>query len=282
MAENHIFAFVLIPFDPFFDDIYKLAIKEAAKQVGVLAERLDDQMFPEGMLDRIYRQIDAADIIIADMSTRNPNVFYEVGYAHAKDKLCLHLTSNADDIPFDLKHRRHIVYGDSLTFLRDELVRHLGWARTEIENIRKSQIRVEMKSSASLQSDDNSAICDVDFTFDFFNDSTRPSAEVDAIYLYTGNDWQFKEFDKPCPRIDSDIATYSHRYFLTPPLPRLQKKSWAQMTIAGSRLLAAKWRGDQIKDTYATRGTILLRLSTNKGLFDYEFSINLVADKLPF
>src|SRR3954452_23592229 len=64
-------------------------------------------------LERIYRQIELADIIIADMSGKNPNVFYEVGYAHAKQKLCILLTANADDIPFDLKHQRHIVYGES-------------------------------------------------------------------------------------------------------------------------------------------------------------------------
>jgi hypothetical protein len=39
------------------------------------------------------------------MTGRNPNVFYEVGYAHALGKIVLLLTQNGDDIPFDLKHR---------------------------------------------------------------------------------------------------------------------------------------------------------------------------------
>ncbi len=282
MTEKQVFAFVLIPFDPSFDDVYKLAIKEAAKEVGIIAERLDDQMFPEGMLERIYRQIDAADLIIADMSTKNPNVFYEVGYAHAKDKLCIHLTADADDIPFDLKHRRHIIYGDSLSHLREELSKHLKWAKTEIDNIRKSQIRVELKSDALLNTDEAYAKAEVEFVFDLFNDSTRPSAEIDAVYLYSGKDWQFKQSDKECPKIKSDISSYSHRYFLTPPVPRLQQKSWAQMKLSGTRILAAKWRGDEIKDSYKLYGNVLLRLVTNNGVFDYELSINLVAEKFPF
>ena len=48
------------------------------------------------------------------MTGRNANVFYEVGYAHALGKIVLLLTKNADDIPFDLKHHQHIVYGGSV------------------------------------------------------------------------------------------------------------------------------------------------------------------------
>jgi hypothetical protein len=54
------------------------------------------------------------------MSGRNPNVFYELGYAHAKNKVCLLLTKDATDIPFDLKHHRHIVYR-SIQDLRKKL-----------------------------------------------------------------------------------------------------------------------------------------------------------------
>lgn len=101
-----------MPFDSDFDDVYKLGIKQAAIDCNVRAERLDEQMFEEGMLDRIFRQIEVADFIIADLSNRNPNVFYELGYAHAREKICILLTKEPTDIPFDLKHKRHIVYGD--------------------------------------------------------------------------------------------------------------------------------------------------------------------------
>ena len=108
--SQKLFAFVIMPCESSYDDIYKLGIKEAAKECEIMAERLDEQLFSEGMIDRIYRQIEKADIIIADLSDRNENVFYELGFAHAKDKLCLLLTNVADGIPFDLKHRRHIAY----------------------------------------------------------------------------------------------------------------------------------------------------------------------------
>jgi hypothetical protein len=74
------FAFVLMPFDAAFDDAYKLGIKDTAEQLGIRAERVDEQIFhKENILERVYSQIDAADLIIADLTGRNPNVFYETG-----------------------------------------------------------------------------------------------------------------------------------------------------------------------------------------------------------
>lgn len=120
-----------MPFDTAFDDIYKFGIKGAADDVGAYAERVDEQTFTEGILDRIFNQISKADVIVADMTGRNPNVFYEVGYAHALGKVVLLLTQNVADIPFDLKHRPHTVYGGKIEPLRKALAGKLEWAISE-------------------------------------------------------------------------------------------------------------------------------------------------------
>ncbi len=125
------FIFVLMPFDEKYNDIYKFGIKGAAEDVGAYAERIDEQIFTEGILDRIFNQISKADVIVADMTKRNANVFYEVGYAHALGKVVLLLTQNSDDIPFDLQHRQHIVYGGKIETLRSRLNERLIWAISE-------------------------------------------------------------------------------------------------------------------------------------------------------
>ena len=84
--------FVLMTFDKAFTDVYQLGIKVACDKAGAYAERLDEQLFGESMLQRIYNQIAKADVIVADMTGRNPNVFYEVGYAHALGKVVILLT----------------------------------------------------------------------------------------------------------------------------------------------------------------------------------------------
>lgn len=115
------FVFVLMPFDPSFDDIYKFGIKETCDKLGAYAERVDEQIFKERILDRIYNQISKADLIIADMTGRNPNVYYEVGYTHGIGKHVVLITKDAKDIPFDLKHFPHIVYDSSITKLKSAL-----------------------------------------------------------------------------------------------------------------------------------------------------------------
>ena len=127
MTKPRIFCFVLMPFEKTFDDVYQIGIKESCVESGAYCERVDEQIFQERILDRIYNQIAKADCVIADMTGRNPNVFYEVGYAHALGKPTILLTQRTKDIPFDLKHFPHIVYGGSLIELREQLTRRIRW-----------------------------------------------------------------------------------------------------------------------------------------------------------
>ena len=110
-AESKPFVFVLMPFKEEFHDIYQRGIKAACNEVGAYCERVDEQIFLGGILERIYSQIKEADIVVADMTGRNANVFYEVGYAHASHRPVIPLTSDADDMPFDMTPYPHIVYG---------------------------------------------------------------------------------------------------------------------------------------------------------------------------
>jgi hypothetical protein len=121
------FVFVLLPFDATFDDVYQLGIKTACEIVDTYCERVDEQQYEGRVLDRIYNQIAKADIIVADMTGKRANVFYETGYAHAlRKKHVVLLTQDANDIPFDLKDYPHIVY-PSITSLKTQLETKIRW-----------------------------------------------------------------------------------------------------------------------------------------------------------
>lgn len=119
------FVFTLMPFDKSFDDIYKLGIKATCEEAGAYCERVDEQKYQGSILDRIMNQISKADVVIGDMSGKNPNVFFEVGYAKALDKKIILLTSDASDIPFDLRHYSHLIYNNSILKLKENLKGHL-------------------------------------------------------------------------------------------------------------------------------------------------------------
>ncbi len=282
-TDSQIFAFVLMPFDKAFDDIYKIGIKETANSLGILAERVDEQIFREGILERIYRQIELADLIVADMTGQNPNVFYEVGYAHAKSKLCILLTKNADDIPFDLKHHRHIVYGNSIGDLRSLLADEMAWAKAQIDAVRLSRIKVTVKDVVGLlEKTKFFASGEVDFKIDLNNDSSNTSSEIDAIYFYSNKGWTLRQDGKDCPTTDSDLPDFPARHFLTPPVRRLNRQSWAQLKFSAKRILAFATEGQELKDSYRLTGRALIRLVTVEGNYDYEFSLDVKIDEIPF
>lgn len=122
------FVFVVMQFSPEWNDVYEVGIRPACTDAGADCQRVDEQIFLENMLERIYRQIEDADIVVAEMSGRNPNVYYEVGYSHGVRKPVILLTREAEDIPFDLRQYPHIVYGNSIATLKRELERKVRWS----------------------------------------------------------------------------------------------------------------------------------------------------------
>jgi hypothetical protein len=283
MPADKTFAFVLMPFANEFDDIYNFGIKDTAANLGIRAERVDEQIYSEGILERIYRQIDGADIIIADMTGQNPNVFYEVGYAHAKSKICILLTQQADDIPFDLKHKRHIVYGGSISNLKDNLKDDLEWALQEISNIQSSRISVSLESaSGNLEKTKYTATAEITFKIDLINKSDQASQEISACYFYSSNGWRFTQDGQDCPSKESDLPDFHRRHFLYPPVHKLHNEQWAQLRFKAKKTLATAYKGEELKDSYSIAGRSILRLVTKDGSYDYEIPIDITVDEFIF
>lgn len=279
-CEIQVFALVLMPFNEAYTDVYELGIKGAAIDRGIQVERIDEQLYQENILDRIYRQIDLADLIIAEMTGRNPNVFYEVGYAHAKNKLNLLLTSDAADIPFDLKHKRHIVYGKSITTLRRELGIALEWAKGEIANARRSsssRITVKSKAVGVLNRTSDKPVVDVTFRIDLFNDSVDVSPELEAAYFYTAESWNLIQEGRRCPKAVSDVPPFARRHFLPIPVRCLrQPAGWCQIKFETAVALSPTVH--ELPQTFRTTGQCMLRLVTSSGHFDYAVPYDVSVD----
>ena len=95
------------PHGNYYEKVYKPAIEKARLK----PVRADAEIFGTGkIMDQVWSGINAARVLVAEMTTRNPNVFYELGLAHALKKPVVLISSNESDVPFDLKHIRVIYY----------------------------------------------------------------------------------------------------------------------------------------------------------------------------
>ena len=107
------------PLGGYYEKIYKPAIEKA----GLTPVRADDEIFGTGkIIDQIWNGINSAKILVAELTTRNPNVFYELGLAHALEKPVVLVSSNEGDVPFDLNHIRVIYYDVTDPFWGQKLI----------------------------------------------------------------------------------------------------------------------------------------------------------------
>ena len=105
--------FVLMPFREPFIRLYEDHIKPTLQSVDLRVMKADDIFTPTAIIDDIWQYINRARLIVADVTGRNSNVFYELGIAHTVGKDVIILTQNQDDIPFDLRHLRYFTYTDN-------------------------------------------------------------------------------------------------------------------------------------------------------------------------
>jgi hypothetical protein len=61
-------------------------------------------------MDDIWSEISKASIVVAELTGKNPNVYYELGLAHAIRKPAILISSNIEDVPFDLRPLRVFIY----------------------------------------------------------------------------------------------------------------------------------------------------------------------------
>lgn len=115
--------FVMQPFAGALGGYYDTIFKPAINQAGLVPLRADADIFATGkIIDQIWSGINSATVLVAELTSKNPNVFYELGLAHALRKPVVLVSSNEEDVPFDLRHIRVIVYDQADPFWGEKLI----------------------------------------------------------------------------------------------------------------------------------------------------------------
>ena len=119
-----------MPFGGWYDQYYKNVYKPAIAEAGLVPKRADDLSRTSTIINDIWSYTKEATIVLAELSDQNPNVFYELGLAHALAKPVVLVASSIDEVPFDLRALRVLVYdrndphwGD---LLKKDIVKSIG------------------------------------------------------------------------------------------------------------------------------------------------------------
>jgi hypothetical protein len=115
--------FVMMPFADPTGAYYKTIYEPAITKAGLRPVRADDDMFSTGkIVDQVWSGIQSAKVLVAELTGRNPNVFYELGLAHALQKPVVLVSATEKDVPFDVQHIRVIYYNVLDPFWGDKLI----------------------------------------------------------------------------------------------------------------------------------------------------------------
>ena len=100
---------VMMPFDAGFNGVL-VALQGGVTAAGMRCLRADNIWDDDVIIQDIVKLIGTARVVICDLTGKNANVFYEAGIAHTMGQDVILIAQHESDIPFDLRHIRHIRY----------------------------------------------------------------------------------------------------------------------------------------------------------------------------
>ena len=112
--------FVLMPMEDEFVQLYEEVIKPTVMGLGLMCYYARELFGARPVMQDVWDYCAKARVVIAELTGQNPNVYYEAGYAHAFDaEKVVFITQSMEEVTFDIRHFRCIVYSTLPRDLRD-------------------------------------------------------------------------------------------------------------------------------------------------------------------
>lgn len=143
----------------------KYIFREALKGDEWEVHRADEGKSPDSIGQHVIRKLYEADLVVADLTGHNPNVFYELAIAHGWRKPVVHLISKGETVPFDIVDQRTIFYDiTDLASVEEAVAKLREYAKFAISNAKDlvtpltsfemfSQIRADTSDGADAVAD---------------------------------------------------------------------------------------------------------------------------------
>lgn len=122
-----------------FDKVRKHIIDPVAKEIGYTTLRSDEIALPGRITSQIIEHLRNDELVIADLSRKNPNVYYELAIRHAVQKPVILIGESVLDIPFDLAAQRVISY----SLDPDDIIAAKTQLMSQIESVESKSFLVD-------------------------------------------------------------------------------------------------------------------------------------------
>lgn len=130
------------------DQLYQHIIKPVCEKCGFLAQRVDEFNTSDSITQEILDALNDYELVIADLTGHNPNVFFEIGYRTKNEKPIIHLKRKDETIPFDVSAIRTFEYDltdlDMVTATKDRL-------EQVIKNFKYDEVKESKKGNSSFE-----------------------------------------------------------------------------------------------------------------------------------
>jgi CheY-like chemotaxis protein len=131
--RNQQTCFVAMPFGSKYRELYR-AIRLSVEGSGYRCIRIDERAFTQSIVTKIFTEIKKAKLIIFVATDKNPNVYFEAGYAVALGKEVITVTDKFENLPFDIRDRNAVSYVDDPKTLQSVLIERLS-SLTDLEQM---------------------------------------------------------------------------------------------------------------------------------------------------
>jgi hypothetical protein len=177
--------FVIQPFDKGgpYDRRYRDVLEPAIKDAGLEPYRVDEDPTATVLIDDIEKGIQDAEVCLADITTNNPNIWYEVGFALANGKavVMVCLDPRPDPFPFDIRHRHIITYSlqsrSDFDKLKTEVTTRLQAQAKKAEKLQTVAAMSEIQNTAGLLNHEIAALVTI------FSESRSPDEGYSVYFV---------------------------------------------------------------------------------------------------
>jgi len=145
--------FVLMPFSDSLKPVFDDHISHVSTMLDLTVARADNFFTNQSIMSDIWSGICSTQLIVADCTGRNTNVFYEVGLSHSIGKPVILITQKTEDVPFDLRHIRYICYEFTprgMKDFEDKLMNTILTTLDDLEDVRKPVFNPHFQHPSAL------------------------------------------------------------------------------------------------------------------------------------